>query len=218
MNAIDEWNKKWRNGERADPKWVLNMMRHTRACLVDWEIAVGPYFARVRPMLVRCVGQMSASYPVPGSKLRLRVRQQKVGYLAHPVDEFDLDAEDLILTDEEVQMWELEWAMVEKVFGRADGEAVKLSAGAAVSVRVRAKQVSAGREKAVVKDRRDRAAIRAEVERLIAQGFSQKNACQEASDQAMKGRAGQHKLTAKYDMMPSVATPTVVRRLFRAKW
>jgi len=226
MTSIEEWNKQWRHGERADPRWVLNLMRNTRACLADWEIALGPHMPRVRPLLVLCIGQIAASYPTPGSKLRLRVRQREVGYLAHPVGEFDVDAEDLHLTDEEVQLWALDWKKVEAEFGEkvineqpfAHAQGKSAANSGMMSGRVRAQQVSAGREKAVVTDRRDRAAIRAEVERLMAQGFSQGDACQEVSDQAMKGRVGQHKLTTKYNMPPSVATPTVVRRVYRAKW
>jgi len=90
--------------------------------------------------------------------------------------------------------------------------------GGLASGRERAKKVEAGRERAVVKDKRDRTAIRAEVDRLMAQGFSQKAACEEAADQARNGRAGAHKLTAKYDVGEFEATPTVVRRVFRARW
>ena len=70
----------------------------------------------------------------------------------------------------------------------------------------------------MVKDKRDRVAIRAEVKRLMAQGFSQKAACEEVAEQARKGRAGGHALTTKYAVGEFEATPTVVRRVYRAGW
>ena len=103
------------------------------------------------------------------------------------------------------------------VAGRVNSDQSAVPSGEA-SGRLRAKRIAAGRERAVVKDRRDRAAIRAEVKRLMAQGFSQKAACEEVADQARKGRAGKHALRTKYDMGEFEATRTVVRRLFGSNW
>lgn len=222
MTAIEKWNRRWGNSKRADPLWVLTEMRNTRACLADWKISLGPHFPRVRPLLVLCIGQIAASYPSPGSNLRLRVRQREVGYLAHPVGEFDVDAEDLCLSEEDVQMWSLDWAKVEEEFGelvRGKGEVTReQSAGSsgAISQRLREKRVAAGRKRSVVCVPQDRKAIRAEVQRLIDGRLPHAEAYRQVAEQAQHGRAGQRKLTMKYDLPPTVTTVTVVRRVFES--
>ncbi|MFZ4397617.1 MAG: hypothetical protein ACOYOU_18555 [Kiritimatiellia bacterium] len=90
---------------------------------------------------------------------------------------------------------------------RADGR------GSVESGRVRAKRAAAGRVHAVIKEPRDRKAIRAEVRRLVKMGLSQTEACRQVAEQAQKGRAGVHALTMKYALAPCEATPSVVRRL-----
>lgn len=99
-----------------------------------------------------------------------------------------------------------------------DGRGDSGTSQARLSERGRAQKVRAGRGRSVVRNRRDRAAIRAAVLRLIAQGFSQKAACEEVADEARKGRAGGRVLTAKYDVGEFEATATVVRRILRSRW
>ena len=84
--------------------------------------------------------------------------------------------------------------------------------------RLRVKQVAAGRERAVVKDRRDRTVIRSAVRRLVKMGLSHREACCQVSDQAKHGRVGECKLTMKYDIVAFEATPSVVRRVSLARW
>ena len=88
----------------------------------------------------------------------------------------------------------------------------------ALSGRGLVKKVKAGRERAVVKDARDRRAIRAAVKRLLKMGLSQTEACRQVSDQVTKGRAGEHMLTVKYDAVGFEASPMIVRRVARARW
>lgn len=78
-----------------------------RLCLADWQRVLGGDFERVRARLVKCVGEIAKSYPAPGTGLRLAVRECKSGYIAHPVGDFDHDAEDLRLTEQDVQVWRL---------------------------------------------------------------------------------------------------------------
>jgi hypothetical protein len=84
------------------------------------------------------------------------------------------------------------------------------------SGRLRAKRAAAGRDRAVVRDRGDRKAIRVEVKRLLALGLSQTEACRQVAEQAQRGRAGRHPLTTKYDV-PAVPG-AIVRRIFLASW
>ena len=110
-------------------------------------------------------------------------------------------------------------ALVEKKVKKAEGCRLKVGAEqSALNNRGWAQQVAAGRERAVVRNKKDRAAIRAEVKKLMAQGFSQKAACEEVAIQARKGRIGGHELTTKYAVGEFEATPTVVRRVWRARW
>ena len=88
----------------------------------------------------------------------------------------------------------------------------------ALSGRGLVKKVKAGRERAVVKDARDRRAIRAAVKCLLKMGLSQTEACRQVSDQVKKGRAGEHTLTMKYDAVGFEASPMIVRRVARARW
>ncbi len=99
--------------------------------------------------------------------------------------------------------------------GRREGEAE----GAGVSGREHVKKVAAGRDRAVIKDRGDRKAIRSEVNRLAAMGLSQAEACEQVAKQAQAGRAGEHRLTMKYNDEPGhKATARVVRRISLADW
>ena len=84
------------------------------------------------------------------------------------------------------------------------------------SGRLREKRAAAGRKRSVVNDTRDRKAIRAEVQRLIDGGLPHTESFRQASEQAQHGRAGQRKLTVKYDLPPTVATASVVRRVFES--
>ncbi len=86
-----------------------------------------------------------------------------------------------------------------------------------VSGRLRAKRVAAGRKRSVVFVPSDRKAIRVEVQRLIDGGLPHTEAYKQVSDQAQNGRAGQRKLTMKYHLAPTVATASVVRRVFESE-
>jgi hypothetical protein len=99
----------------------LLTLRGSRLCLADWGLIFGPELYRVQPLLAKCIGEMAKSYPTPETGLRLRVDPREVGFLAHPVGDFDHDAEDLTLTEKEVQLWQLNWAMVESEFGEGKG-------------------------------------------------------------------------------------------------
>ena len=98
------------------------------------------------------------------------------------------------------------------------GASVGHAGGETVSVRGRKKKVEAGRDRAVVKDKRDRKAIRAAVKQLVKLGLSQREACRQVAEQATKGRAGDWKLSMKYDIGASEATASVVRRVVLARW
>lgn len=204
----------------------LLTVRHTRCCMADWKITFKVDLERVRPCLVKVVGVLAKSYPAPGTALRLVVRETANGYLAHPTGDFDHDCEDLRLTLKDVEMWALDWAKVEEAFGgqrseirepRSEGKVN--SDRAAVSVRLRAKRVAAGRDgRTVVKHTGDRRAIRAEVQRLLDGGLSKTAAYLQVAEQAQKGRAGKQVLTTKYGLGLEVASPTVVMRAFKSKW
>jgi hypothetical protein len=93
------------------------------------------------------------------------------------------------------------------------------SDSAAVSRRLRAKRVAAGRDgRTVVKHTGDRKAIRAEVQRLLDGGLTKTEAYRQVAEQAQKGRAGKQVLTTKYGLGLEVASPTVVMRAFKSKW
>ena len=104
-----------------------------------------------------------------------------------------------------------------EVSGEVSGQQAAVPSEA-LSGRGLVKKVKAGRERAVVKDARDRRAIRAAVKRLLKMGLSQTEACRQVSDQVTKGRAGEHMLTMKYDAVGFEASPMIVRRVYRARW
>jgi len=104
-----------------------------------------------------------------------------------------------------------------EVSGEVSGQQAAVPSEA-LSGRGLVKKVKAGRERAVVKDARDRRAIRAAVKRLLKMGLSQTEACRQVSDQVTKGRAGEHMLTMKYDAVGFEASPMIVRRVARARW
>ncbi len=100
--------------------------RNNRYCLADWENICGLEFGRIRSMLVKCIGELTKSYPAPGSWLRLEVGRRDDCFIAFPTGDFDADADDMRLTEQDVQMWRLDWAQVEAEFGEGL-EMVKLS-------------------------------------------------------------------------------------------
>lgn len=102
-----------------------------------------------------------------------------------------------------------------KAADAADGDAA-----APASVQLREKRAAAGRERSMIKNLDDREAIRVEVARLRAppHGLSQREACRQVAEQAQKGRAGQKRLTMKYNLAGSMATTAVVRRVVTAGW
>lgn len=91
-------------GKRS-PQWET--MQKARLCLGDWEQALGKEFVGIRPQLVKCIGEITKSFPHPDTGLRLAVRECACGYVAHPVGDFEHDAEDLTLTEKDVQLWRL---------------------------------------------------------------------------------------------------------------
>lgn len=71
---------------------------------------------------------------------------------------------------------------------------------------------------AVVKDGNDRRIIKGEARRIMELGMSQTEACRQVAEQMKQGRAGQHRLSMKYDLASFEATVTVVRRILNADW
>ena len=123
--------------------------------------------------------------------------------------------------DEEVTLCVLKKLLEEDVYEQIEDKRVEYledEACEALSGRGLVKKVKAGRERAVVKDARDRRAIRAAVKCLLKMGLSQTEACRQVSDQVTKGRAGEHMLTMKYDAVGFEASPMIVRRVARARW
>jgi hypothetical protein len=106
-------------------------LRGAKLCLADWHCALGTDARRVRPVLVKCVGELAKSYPTPDSGLRLRVDPREDGYLAHPEGDFAHDADDLTLSEAEVQLWRLDWEKVEAEYGA--GQGLDLAAGKAIA-------------------------------------------------------------------------------------
>ena len=84
--------------------------------------------------------------------------------------------------------------------------------------RAKARKVVAGFGRAAVRNIGDRKDIRVEVQRLMKMGIPQTEACRQVADNAKNGRAGQRRLTMKYDMSPNVATGSVVRRVLVSDW
>jgi hypothetical protein len=100
----------------ADFLRLLAPLRASCLCLADWAVALRGDLGRIRPLLLKCMGRMTKSYPDPGSGLRLTVEARGAGFLAFPVGDFDLDAEDLALTETEVQLWRLDWGKTTRAF------------------------------------------------------------------------------------------------------
>ena len=94
----------------------------------------------------------------------------------------------------------------------------KVPGGSCTTVRVQAKRVAAGRQRSVVRNKRDRTAIRVEVARLLELGMKQTEAFRQVADEAQHGRAGQRSLTTKYNLQPDEATESVIRRVFESEW
>lgn len=86
---------------------------------------------------------------------------------------------------------------------------------------LRVKRAEAGRRgRTAVTETRDREAIRAEVTRLtsLPKPLSKNEAYRRVAVDAQRGRAGEQRLTRKYDTPGHMVTEAVVRRICRAKW
>lgn len=96
--------------EEEQPIWARAPgLVAARMAMADWERSLGKEMERVRPFLVKCVGEFTATYPQPGSGLRLVVQRRGRMIIAFPHPE-DLDpARDLILTERDVQLWRVDW-------------------------------------------------------------------------------------------------------------
>lgn len=84
---------------------LFSIYGEVRLCLVDWEYALGKHFKKLKPLLVKCVGEITHSYPAPETRIRLDVDRRDDCFLAYPTEEVDFNVEDIVLTLKDVQLW-----------------------------------------------------------------------------------------------------------------
>ncbi len=162
------------DAEAALPQAVrarLLTLRDSKLCMVDWCQAFGWELRRVEPLLVKCIGELTKTYPDPDTGLRLQVGRRDDFFIAFPTGDFDCDAEDQRLTERDVQLWRLDWVKVEAEFGEGlglvdrlskEGQSPSKTGNAATTSRsLSAKRARAGRAKRKVLDAGDRAKIKA---------------------------------------------------------
>lgn len=87
---------------------LLSIYGGVSLCIADWQQALGSRFKQLKPLLVKCVGEITHSYPVPGTGIRLDVDRRGDRFLAYPVEDEHVDIEDIPLTLRDVQLWRLD--------------------------------------------------------------------------------------------------------------
>ena len=97
--------------------------------LAWWKRAFADEYARVEPLLVRCIGVAGNRYPEPRTGYSLTIRETNGKWRAFPTGDRCEDFEDQILTWEDVQAWRVDWAKVEKAMA-AEATGVAAAEGA----------------------------------------------------------------------------------------
>ncbi|MBP7830731.1 MAG: hypothetical protein KA248_12525 [Kiritimatiellae bacterium] len=96
---------------------LLSTYGEVKLCLVDWQVALGEHFKKLKPFLVKCIGEITHSYPAPETRIRLDVDRRGDRFLAYATDEVDYDVEDILLTLKDVQLWRLDTVKITAAFG-----------------------------------------------------------------------------------------------------